>query len=202
MAITAGASARPVIARVFAMAATRAGFSLERMSEGVLIGDAIAAGEAADFAESRVGVSIEELLSTPAESESAVIDHPSGTASMEQQEVRAAETRSLEPNSRFRDARESTPSLTTPGYSMSRAELAEAVNEYLWRTTKKHHTSLDAQAIGRYERGEIRWPTAVYRSAFRAVLGVATDIELGFCPPLRAGSTSRRPIASARPPTS
>lgn len=60
MAITAGASARPVIARVFAMAATRAGFSLERMSEGVLIGDAIAAGEAADFAGSRVGVSIEE----------------------------------------------------------------------------------------------------------------------------------------------
>ena len=60
MAITAGAAARPVIARVFAMAATRAGFSLERMSEGVLIGDAISAGEAADFADSRVGVTIEE----------------------------------------------------------------------------------------------------------------------------------------------
>jgi anti-sigma regulatory factor (Ser/Thr protein kinase) len=60
MAITAGASARPVIARVLAIAATRAGFSLDRMSDGVLLGDAIAAGEAEDFAESRVGIGIEE----------------------------------------------------------------------------------------------------------------------------------------------
>ena len=46
LAITAGSSARPVIARVLAIAATRAGFSLERMSDGVLLGDAIAAGDA------------------------------------------------------------------------------------------------------------------------------------------------------------
>jgi anti-sigma regulatory factor (Ser/Thr protein kinase) len=60
MAITAGASARPVIARVLALAATRAGFSLERMSDGVLLGDAIAAGEAADFEGGAVGISLEE----------------------------------------------------------------------------------------------------------------------------------------------
>jgi anti-sigma regulatory factor (Ser/Thr protein kinase) len=60
MAITAGVAARPVIARVFAIAGTRAGFSLDRMSDGVLLGDAIAAGDAADFAESRVGIEIEE----------------------------------------------------------------------------------------------------------------------------------------------
>jgi anti-sigma regulatory factor (Ser/Thr protein kinase) len=60
IAITAGASARPVIARVLAIAATRAGFSLERMSDGVLLGDAIAAGSVADFAEERVGLTIEE----------------------------------------------------------------------------------------------------------------------------------------------
>jgi anti-sigma regulatory factor (Ser/Thr protein kinase) len=60
IAITAGASARPVIARVLAIAATRAGFSLERMSDGVLLGDAIAAGNVADFAEERVGLTIEE----------------------------------------------------------------------------------------------------------------------------------------------
>lgn len=60
MAITAGDSAKPVIARVFALAATRAGFSLDRMSDGVLLGDTIAAGEAADFAEGRVGIEIEE----------------------------------------------------------------------------------------------------------------------------------------------
>jgi serine/threonine-protein kinase RsbW len=60
LAITAGTSARPVIARVLAIAATRAGFSLERMSDGVLLGDAIAAGDVSDFAENRVGISLEE----------------------------------------------------------------------------------------------------------------------------------------------
>jgi serine/threonine-protein kinase RsbW len=60
MAITAGASARPVIARVLAIAGTRAGFSLDRMSDGVLLGDAIAAGAVGDFAENRVGIGIEE----------------------------------------------------------------------------------------------------------------------------------------------
>jgi serine/threonine-protein kinase RsbW len=60
MSITAGTSARPVIARVLAIAATRAGFSLERMSDGVLLGDAIAAGEAADFEDGLVGIGIEE----------------------------------------------------------------------------------------------------------------------------------------------
>ena len=49
-----------MIARVLAIAATRAGFSLERMSDGVLLGDAIAAGNVADFAEERVGISLEE----------------------------------------------------------------------------------------------------------------------------------------------
>jgi anti-sigma regulatory factor (Ser/Thr protein kinase) len=60
LAIDAGASARPVIARVLAIAATRAGFSLDRMSDGVLVGDVIAAGKADDFAGGRVGIEIEE----------------------------------------------------------------------------------------------------------------------------------------------
>lgn len=58
--ITAGASAKPVIARVIAVAATRAGFSLDRMSDGVLLGDAIASHSASDFSDARVGVEIEE----------------------------------------------------------------------------------------------------------------------------------------------
>ena len=58
--IDAGAAAKPVIARVLAMAATRAGFSLDRMSDGVLMGDVIAAGAKDDFAEGRVGIEIEE----------------------------------------------------------------------------------------------------------------------------------------------
>jgi anti-sigma regulatory factor (Ser/Thr protein kinase) len=58
--IDAGDAAKPVIARVLAIAATRAGFSLDRMSDGVLVGDVIAAGAADDFAEGRVGIEIEE----------------------------------------------------------------------------------------------------------------------------------------------
>jgi anti-sigma regulatory factor (Ser/Thr protein kinase) len=60
VAIDAGAAAKPVIARVLAIAATRAGFSLDRMSDGVLMGDVIAAGAKDDFAEGRVGIQIEE----------------------------------------------------------------------------------------------------------------------------------------------
>ena len=58
--VTAGRSARPVIARVIAVAATRAGFSLDRMSDGVLLGDAISSHEPADFSDGRVGVELEE----------------------------------------------------------------------------------------------------------------------------------------------
>ena len=60
LAIDAGVAAKPVIARVLAIAATRAGFSLDRMSDGVLMGDVIAAGAADDFAEGRVAIDIEE----------------------------------------------------------------------------------------------------------------------------------------------
>ena len=42
------------------MAATRAGFSLDRMSDGVLVGDAIAAAKPDDFADGRVAIEIEE----------------------------------------------------------------------------------------------------------------------------------------------
>ncbi|QVQ51094.1 hypothetical protein J4H86_19985 [Spiractinospora alimapuensis] len=62
---------------------------------------------------------------------------------------------------------------------MSRAELAEAVSEYLWRTTGTH-SALDAHAIARYERGRVTWPSARYRAGLRAVLGVPTDAGLGF----------------------
>ncbi|MFQ6327860.1 XRE family transcriptional regulator [Nocardia sp. CWNU-33] len=63
---------------------------------------------------------------------------------------------------------------------MSRAELAEAVNDYLWRTHRQRR-ELDAHTVARYERGAVRWPNEAYREAFRAILG-ATDSELGFLP--------------------
>lgn len=60
LTVSAGQAAKPVIARVLAVAATRAGFSLDRMSDGLLLGDAISTHSAADFAEERVGVELEE----------------------------------------------------------------------------------------------------------------------------------------------
>jgi serine/threonine-protein kinase RsbW len=60
VAIEAGSSARPVIARVLAMAATRAGFSLDRMSDGVLVGDAIASVRPDDVVDGHVALEITE----------------------------------------------------------------------------------------------------------------------------------------------
>lgn len=98
----------------------------------------------------------------------------------------------IQSNRQFVAAREATPSPTVPGWCMSRSELADAVNAYLNRKTGKCHTALDAQAIGRYERGEIRWPTARYREALRAVLGVSVDAELGFDPTVNRGNLNAR----------
>ncbi|MHA6783163.1 hypothetical protein ACVGOW_19515 [Pseudonocardia saturnea] len=87
-------------------------------------------------------------------------------------------------NDALRTARLSRPSPLLDGEPMSRAELADAVNAHLWKTTHTRHV-LDAHTIARYERGVVRWPSAAYRSALRAVLGVATDAQLGFRPTRR-----------------
>lgn len=62
---------------------------------------------------------------------------------------------------------------------MTRAELAEAVNEYAWRKNGKR-CHIDVDTLRRYESGDVRWPGAMYREGLRAVLGAATDAELGF----------------------
>lgn len=83
------------------------------------------------------------------------------------------------PNVQLRAARQAVPSKMVPGECMGRAELAEAVNSYLWEATKKRYC-LDAHTIARYERGVVRWPSGFYRSGLRAALGVGSDIALGF----------------------
>jgi hypothetical protein len=62
---------------------------------------------------------------------------------------------------------------------MSRQELADAVNAYIWRhyAIEEH---LDAHDIGKLERGEHRWPGARRREAFRAILHASTNAQLGF----------------------
>ncbi|WP_422773384.1 hypothetical protein ACN28C_10935 [Plantactinospora sp. WMMC1484] len=62
---------------------------------------------------------------------------------------------------------------------MSRQELAEAVNTYLWEKHRQR-AALDRTYIGKLERGQHRWPQLLYRKAFRAVLGATTDKEVGF----------------------
>ncbi|MEC3979294.1 XRE family transcriptional regulator [Amycolatopsis sp. H20-H5] len=70
---------------------------------------------------------------------------------------------------------------------MSRGELADAVNEYLWHTRRKRF-ELDGHSVARYERGQVRWPNEPYRAGLRAVLGVDSDAKLGFSAN-RRGST-------------
>lgn len=99
------------------------------------------------------------------------------------------------PNVQLRAMREATPSRLAPGDHMSRSELAQAVNRYLWETTGKRY-ELDGHAIARYERGAVLWPSAHYRAALRAILNVGSDSALGFRPTPR-GATA---VVSSRVP--
>ncbi|MGH3831012.1 MAG: XRE family transcriptional regulator [Pseudonocardiaceae bacterium] len=88
-------------------------------------------------------------------------------------------------NDRFRAARERTASLDHPDEGLSRRALAELANAWIW----EHHktvTSLDANHVGKIERGLVRWPSKLCRDAFRAILGAPTDAALGFINPRRA----------------
>lgn len=83
------------------------------------------------------------------------------------------------PNDLFRAARERLPSPSGAPRPISRQELADAVNAYLYR---EHGVKdkVNQDHIGRIERGRTRWPGEWRRLAFRAILGAATDAELGF----------------------
>jgi tetratricopeptide (TPR) repeat protein len=97
----------------------------------------------------------------------------------------------VEPNRKLRAAREATPSRVVPGEHMSRTELAEEINSYLWEASNRRRTfSLSEHTLGRYERGEIRWPSAAYREGLRAKLNASTDADLGFWPTRRGNTAS------------
>jgi transcriptional regulator with XRE-family HTH domain len=102
-----------------------------------------------------------------------------------------------QPNEEFRRARELTPSPTCPDECLSRQELAELVNVHVW----EHHqirVEVDANYIGKLERGKIGWPSAQYRQALRHLLGVSSDIALGLIN--RRRTVLRIPEASAGQP--
>lgn len=95
----------------------------------------------------------------------------------------------MPPNLKLQQRREATPSRVVPGQAMGRAELAEAVNDYIWRA-RGVRRDLDGHTVARYERGAVRWPNEEYREAFRSVLG-ATDTELGFTPARKRRTTEQ-----------
>ena len=75
------------------------------------------------------------------------------------------------------------------GEALSRQELAELVNAWVFEHQARV-IELDANYIGKLEQGTIRWPREPdRRTAFRAVLGVDTDAELGFRCPRRSRTT-------------
>lgn len=84
-----------------------------------------------------------------------------------------------EHNDALRAARQRLGSPSSPGQPMTRQELAEAVNTEVYRLTEKI-TEIDANHIGKWERGDIRWPATHYRRALRNVLDVDSDLDLGF----------------------
>ncbi|MGQ0776125.1 MAG: XRE family transcriptional regulator, partial [Pseudonocardiales bacterium] len=92
-----------------------------------------------------------------------------------------------EPNDQLRAAREQVESPSATGACLSRQELAELVNAWVFEHTEDHRVvELDASYVAKLERGVIRWPREPERRAgFRAVLGAKTDAELGFHQPRR-----------------
>jgi hypothetical protein len=99
--------------------------------------------------------------------------------------------RVTEPNELLRQARERLPSRQVPGEWLSRQEVAELVNRWIFERHEKV-VELDGNYIGKLERGLIRWPQALYREALRAVLHVETNGQLGF-------SGRRRRLSGALP---
>jgi len=78
---------------------------------------------------------------------------------------------------------------------LTEAGLADRVADWVCANAaaKRPRTrpAIDGDHVSRIERGLITWPGREYRAAFRAVLGAASDAELGFYP--RRGRTSSAP---------
>ena len=76
------------------------------------------------------------------------------------------------------------------GDPMTPQDVAEEMNAFLWAQHLKvdespKPTVLDHRFVSSYEAGRHWWPSEQYRAAFRHVLRVETDAELGFTPKRR-----------------
>jgi serine/threonine-protein kinase RsbW len=64
IALTPGTIVKPVLARVIGALAARAEFSVDRLADTVLLGDAVSASGGGDFSDGRVGISIKDSAGT------------------------------------------------------------------------------------------------------------------------------------------
>ncbi len=80
-------------------------------------------------------------------------------------------TQANTPNVRLREARESA--------NLTLEQVADRVAHEVERATGKR-PAIDADLVGRYERGLHTWPGRDYRAAFRVVFEAGSDAELGF----------------------
>lgn len=62
---------------------------------------------------------------------------------------------------------------------LTQAQVAAMTADLVEHATGRR-CGIDADYVSKVERGEISWPGAAYRSAFRALLGAASDADLGF----------------------
>ena len=76
-------------------------------------------------------------------------------------------------------ARESTQSPDHPDECLSRQEVADQANTWIWEHHNKKY-DLNSKYISKLEQGVIRWPDTLRRAAFRAIFKVSKDSELGF----------------------
>lgn len=60
IALAPGAMVKPVLARVIGALAARAEFSVDRLADTVLLGDAVSSSSGGDFSDGRVGISIKD----------------------------------------------------------------------------------------------------------------------------------------------
>ncbi|MFY1637252.1 helix-turn-helix domain-containing protein [Solwaraspora sp. WMMB335] len=105
------------------------------------------------------------------------------------------------PNDLIRQARLALRSPSGSGRVMSRQEVAEAVNTWVFQQSGRQ-CFLNGRYIGQLERGETRWPSAHYRAGLRAVLGATTDAEIGLFIIYGAGRTSQTTASGQATPTS
>ncbi len=101
------------------------------------------------------------------------------------------------PNDHLRAARLRAASPETPGEPMSRQELAEHVNHWIYNHDQTI-TEMDGNYLGKLERGIIRWPQRRYREALRAILRADTDQDLGFHRPARQHGLDDRETVTHR----